>query len=304
MDNATLRAIVCTLAALVTLGCAAADHDAVRFPALYLDMDGTLLDSHHEPRPATLAALERYRRCGGQVGIATGRIFAQVQPHLAAIRPTLPLVLFNGAAVMSDSGALLLPARRLAEGVRERVRETCEALPGVLGLVAHDVVDTVVDRSSAALDAFLVLAAITPTHVDPTLVGDATEPPVKVMALVEPAAATAVRDTLADALGDTARVVVSSPRTVEVLGLGADKGSAIRAALATAHIDPMDVVTFGDSGNDVEMLSELAVGIAMDNCRPEACAAALLRTRSNDTDAIAELIERLLLRPSCPALDE
>jgi len=38
----------------------------------------------------------------------------------------------------------------------------------------------------------------------------------------------------------------------------------------------------------------------MGNCRAGACEAALLRAGGNDTDAIADVIRKVVLAPGCP----
>ena len=54
-----------------------------------------------------------------------------------------------------------------------------------------------------------------------------------------------------------------------------------------------EVVVFGDSGNDVEMLSYVPNSVAVENASPEAAAAARWHIGSVDDDAVPAAIEEL-----------
>ncbi len=111
---------------------------SVRYAVLYLDLDGTALDRHHEVRPATTAALAHYRACGGRVGIATGRNLWLVRRHLAAIGPDLPLVLRNGAAIRTPDGSAALEPGTPAMGSPDKARAIARVVRD-LGLTLADV---------------------------------------------------------------------------------------------------------------------------------------------------------------------
>ena len=61
-------------------------------------------------------------------------------------------------------------------------------------------------------------------------------------------------------------------------------------------IDPADVCAVGDNGNDVSMIANVGLGVAMANGMDEAKAVARVVTeRTNDEDGLADFIERVLL---------
>ena len=59
-------------------------------------------------------------------------------------------------------------------------------------------------------------------------------------------------------------------------------------------IDPSEVVAFGDSINDIEMLKVAGLGIAVENAREELKAVADFVTLSNDDDGVAMVIEKII----------
>jgi len=54
------------------------------------------------------------------------------------------------------------------------------------------------------------------------------------------------------------------------------------------------VIAFGDDVNDVRMLKEAGLGVAVANAAPEVLAAADRVTASNDEDGVALVLEELL----------
>lgn len=273
----------------------------IRFPAVYLDMDGTSLGPDGRVRPATVRALARYRACGGRVGVATGRVLAQVTPHLGDLRPDLPIILYNGAVTLSPDGARVLDEQKLPPPALRAALDATRELGGVEAVVLQRADATLLDRDATAYFAETVPGwDIGADAVDPDLYTRSGGDAVKLLVFVAPDRAVAVRDGITAAVGGRARAVISSGITVEVLAPGVNKARPIRAALEAAGIAPTDVLTVGDSGNDVEMLRDLGFGVAMGNCRPEACAAASARIGPHDTDAIAELLERAAMTPACP----
>ena len=271
----------------------------IRFSAIYVDMDGTSLDSHNRVRPATVKALERFRRCGGQVGVATGRVLDQVKPYLDQLKPDLPVVLFNGAVTMSPDGKRTIWVEKLSPAALKKTLEATRTIEGIDVVILQQDARTLYDREAKEFFASLHGWNIHPDAIDADLYKASGGDAIKLLIFVEPARAEEVRKYLTAAVGDSARVVVTGSITLEVVAPKVTKARPIRAVLHDYHLDKRDLVTFGDSGNDVEMLRDLGLGVAMGNCRPEACKAATARIGSHDTDAIAHFIETAILTPQC-----
>jgi hypothetical protein len=87
---------------------------------------------------------------------------------------------------------------------------------------------------------------------------------------------------------------ISKPMFLEVLNPAVDKGKAM-VELADYLGVPRDaVVAVGDSLNDIEMLHEAAVGVAVANARDEVKAAAdMVTERMAGQGAVAEVVGRL-----------
>jgi Cof subfamily protein (haloacid dehalogenase superfamily) len=294
----SLPPLILVLASLGAAACATTP--GVRFAAIYLDLDGTALNSKAEVPARTAEALERYRACGGHVGLASGRTYEQLERYVPDLRPDLPVVVFNGAASVSPDGKDVLFVQRLPEGVVRNTLAACKNLPGVIGVVIHEMTVTTIDRSTEELAKILREANITPTG---TIAPEAGPPltAVKLLVLAQPDSSESVAAAVSAAVGPAARVIVSGPKSIEVVAPGVDKALPVKAALERAGIDPADALLFGDSGNDVALVSSMGPGFAMANCRKETCEAALAIIKGNDTDAVANVIEKIAILPTCRA---
>ena len=89
-------------------------------------------------------------------------------------------------------------------------------------------------------------------------------------------------------------MTTSIPTNIEINSMGANKGAALRGLCAYLGIDPADTAAFGDGSNDIPMLREAGVGVAMANAEPEVKAAADVVTDSNNDAGVAKMIRKLI----------
>ena len=81
---------------------------------------------------------------------------------------------------------------------------------------------------------------------------------------------------------------------LEVIPKVINKGQGIRDICKVLGIDPDEVISFGDAANDIPMLQEAGMGVAMGNAAEAVKAAADMVTLSNNEDGIAAALEKLL----------
>ncbi len=280
----------------------------LRFPVVYSDLDGTALDPANRVRPETLAALEAFRRCGGRFGIATGRSSEGAEATRAALRPDLPFIVMNGALTLTPDAKTALAVRPLSAEAVRRFLGAAQGLDGIEGIVVGFSHRMVQDRALPMLDGYFgefdkrerkVCAAPACDFSRESL--PAEEQALKILVVSTRAKAETVRSRLEVALGGEALAYLASPEdaTIDIVPLRVNKGMAIAAALAPLGIAMADVLAFGDGDNDLEMLGQVGLGVAMGNGVPGAKAAALVIGGSHDTDAIARVLRRVAMTPAC-----
>lgn len=81
---------------------------------------------------------------------------------------------------------------------------------------------------------------------------------------------------------------------IEVNAGGVHKGAAILWLAKRLGIPREEVMAFGDGSNDIKLIEDAGIGVAMANAIPQALAAADVKARSNDEDGVARVIEEYL----------
>jgi hydroxymethylpyrimidine pyrophosphatase-like HAD family hydrolase len=86
----------------------------------------------------------------------------------------------------------------------------------------------------------------------------------------------------------------SSTHLLEVFTSDVNKWTMIERYCRRNEIDPQRVAAIGDGLNDVELVREAGLGIAMANAGPEVLAHADRVTDDHESDGVANAIERIL----------
>jgi len=137
------------------------------------------------------------------------------------------------------------------------------------------------------------------SRIDPSFTLSKDELPIILMFWTKRYKENNVKDLLDKKVGKMA-YILAGPESVSITARGVDKSTGIeQALLGTGLTLQNDVVTLGDSSNDVGMLEKALYGFAMGNCKKEACTAADAIIKSNDTNAISKLIEQLAISRLC-----
>jgi Cof subfamily protein (haloacid dehalogenase superfamily) len=98
-------------------------------------------------------------------------------------------------------------------------------------------------------------------------------------------------------LGDHLYWEISENEVLMVMNKDARKRNAINALAMRFGMSLSEVVAFGDDHNDVEMLRECGIGVAVANAIDEAKAIADFVCETNDDDGVARWIEKRILVP-------
>ena len=92
------------------------------------------------------------------------------------------------------------------------------------------------------------------------------------------------------------KVAVTSSRDdfLELMEPGVNKWNAVKAVAESYGIRPEEVMCIGDSNNDLSMIRNAGVGVAVANAKPSVQAAAKIVTASNDEDGVARAIQMVI----------
>jgi Cof subfamily protein (haloacid dehalogenase superfamily) len=264
------------------------------------DLDGTLLRSDGTVSEACRDALAAAEAAGLVVAFVTGRPPRWLHEVADATGHTGVAVGANGAVTYDLHTETVLASHPIEVGLLDQVtRLLREAIPEVtFGLeqgqsfghepgYRHDWdITPATDRSGRPLPRVTVAEL-------PELL---TDPAVKLLARGRGLPADEFMDQVEQLVGELVTVTRSgSSPLVEISAPGITKASGLAALAASRGIGQQDVAAVGDMTNDVPMLLWAGHSYAVANAHPVAKAAAgEVLAESNDEDAVARLIHRLL----------
>jgi Cof subfamily protein (haloacid dehalogenase superfamily) len=270
----------------------------MRYRLIAADVDGTLVDDRRKIPPAVREALAEARAGGCHLTLATGRMYASVLPFAEAVRTDVPLILYNGAALV-ERGTRRVTFRRCLPLVDARLALTLlKRFPLHVNLYAGE--GLYIEQVTPAATESMVKDGVQAEPVE-DLVAFLHEDPVKLLCIGEPVVLEAFRvaflvDRARRGLpGQPPHLVRSEPTYLEVLPPGVNKGVAL-AELARQLGIPLDqVVAFGDNLNDLEMLEVAGLGVAVGNAHPDLKASADLVAGTNNEGGMAAVIREVIL---------
>ncbi|MBF6592043.1 MAG: HAD family hydrolase [Ktedonobacterales bacterium] len=265
----------------------------MRYRLLALDVDGTLLDSAHRLRPRVAAAVRATQAAGILVTLATGKLLPSVRPLLATLGLAGPQITLNGAATIeSASGEPLRFCPLTPEDRRAVILAVREADPSIL--ISHFSLDAIyLDQQHPLLGIFAAYGEGPPIIV-PDLLAPDLPPAGKILLSGAPAQLAALRAAVAPHLGERVTITTTTPDFLEFFDPAAGKGRALAALRTRLGIARSAVIAIGDGENDLPLLREAGLAVAMANGAAVTRATAHHIAPSHDEEGVAIFLEALL----------
>ncbi len=275
-----------------------------KYDLLALDLDGTLLDSQHALPEVNRAALHRAHAAGLKIVLCTGRAFTETRPILELIGLDLDATVTVFGALVTDvpSGATLdrtpVPPDVARAATAWFQREGFPVLwltdpneAGDDGFVLagprrHPAVDQWIERSPCAVRNVDRIPADTPAPVRLSIIDES-----EVLEDVSVRLRAAFDGRL------THNVLHAPPyrlSLIEAFAPQVHKWYGVAKLCARWGLDPRRTLAIGDDVNDVDMLQQAGLGVAMGNAPPAVRAAADRVTATNDACGVARVLEEEL----------
>lgn len=258
------------------------------------DLDGTLLTSADVLAPSSVAAFAAIRKRGIVPVVATGRMYREALFAAKAIGADECFMGMNGAQTMDlRSNSVIYSHFMEPEAAREAVR-VLEEQDVFYQVYTHDSVYARQHWIDAIADVGLKEAYVRKfaASIAPFGALDALRV-VKVFAVCSDGEK---QTRLLQALQAVPSVtVVSSYKNYfEILPPGLNKGAALLRLCSHLGVSPDEVAAIGDSDNDIEMLTQAGVGIAMGNAFARLKGLADHIVPSNDEDGVAYALNAVI----------
>ncbi len=263
------------------------------------DLDDTLFqDDHSTISERNINALRAAQSAGIKICIASGRTRHLVEDALEKLPFADFLSTGNGAMTYDLKkkrviASNLIPAekaRKIISMINERKLQHEIYFEGNCFVDGHTSLDNYYNHIPKAYRDILRNAIITVDDLSEHIADRGVEK-ISIMYIPE-----GVKDEYLPklyALGDLS-TTSSVKDNLETNSIHANKGNAMKAICSYMGISPEEVMTFGDSGNDKEMLAASGYSYAMANAWEVAKAVAKHTTACNMDDGVAMVIEQYL----------
>jgi Cof subfamily protein (haloacid dehalogenase superfamily) len=251
------------------------------FDVIVLDLDGTLLRNDKTVSAKTLEALKNFEKMGKQIVIATAR-----PPRLAGF--TLPeelqrefMIFYNGAEIYHNKQKIyskyismesVNSIRKFLTDKNNECRVCFEInnrlysnfdVEGFFGKIEHELID---------LSIFELLTT-TKILIDTNSIDN--------IAVFE-----------SELPHDCTMIVTDNGSLGQIMAQGVNKLNALKEIIEKLGTSLDRVLFFGDDINDIELIKECGIGVAMGNAASEVKEAADYVTTSNEEDGIAVFLKK------------
>lgn len=274
---------------------------------LALDIDGTLLGPGSVLSDRTRAAVRAAGEAGWLVTLATGRRWGSTKPVADALGLQAPLITFNGALTRhSTTGEILRYSPLLPESIGPFVGTLVAR--GLQPVIYEDIrsgegfLTGPADFDSEAIQGWFASLA---DQFGPTITRLTHDD----LGRLDSAIRIVIYDTdervrwvdrLGEELGFSAHTIFYPVERYDALMAELTHPTSTKAhALAdlAAHygLTIAETIAVGDGPNDLEMIAEAGIGVAMGQAVPEIIERAALVIGDHANDGLAEFIERDLL---------
>ena len=266
----------------------------MKYKLITVDIDDTLLNTQKVITPGTKAALMKAQESGIKLAVCSGRLPYGVRPYAKA----LDIFSYGGYYMGFNGGAIL-------NSKDERISSTyldSKYIEPVYSVLRPTNITTMVHKG----DIIYADRKVNPyTHIEPDVIGlplnlvdDIAEfvdwDLHKLLLSGEPEELKKTEKLLLDKFGAELDIYLSAPWFLEVMPKGISKGIGLKKICEDMCITTDEVISFGDSFNDISMIKTAGMGVAMGNAEEELKAAADMITDDCDSDGIAKALEKLL----------
>ncbi|MBB3108437.1 hypothetical protein FHS18_000465 [Paenibacillus phyllosphaerae] len=241
-----------------------------------LDMDGTLLNDVQEISAENAKWIRKALDAGIKVCFATGRGFRSALPYAEQLKLDTPMITVNGGEIWSKPHVLhrrsLMPVSSI-----KRMHELAQRFPEVWYWAYT--VDGIYNK-----EKWITPADDYEAH-HWLKFGYYTEDDAARMSIYEEVASWGGME-----------ITNSSPWNWEMNPEGVSKASALRELCQVLGIEMSQVAAMGDSLNDIAMIQEAGLGVAVGNAQLAVKEAADAVIVKNTEHAVAHLLEHYVLK--------
>ena len=265
------------------------------YSAVFLDIDGTLLNSKHQVMPCTHNHLQHLHRQGVPIVLCSARPPEGVNLVAQQIGLRGPVACYNGGLIYDEHSTILRDVGIDIRLAMEFKRFVSERFPELVVSAYLYNVWLAEDLQHPMIKQEADISGCTPLKVSMEKAAAAASHIHKLLCMGESMRIRALQKELHKHFPQL-MALRSKSTYLEILPLESTKGSAAQVLLAHYGLGAERAVAFGDSDVDVDMLQYCGFGVAMGNAPRQVKEAADYVTASNDEEGVYIALNSLRLK--------
>ncbi|OCG21179.1 hypothetical protein A9G22_10150 [Gilliamella sp. App2-1] len=272
----------------------------MKYKAVAFDMDGTLLASNRLILPETVEMIKKISAKGVKVILVSGRHHSVIYPYYYQLKLSTPAICCNGSYVYNFEKKEAFAAKPMTKDQARMLLKLVNQY-GIHTLIYTDQMMTyeVLDDH---LEGFFKWVKSLPDFLQPEIQKvDSFEKVIDQAGAIFKFATSSHNIPALQQFSDTVDSLDvfscewSWSNRADVAVKGNTKGNGLTHWAEHEDINLSEIVAFGDSYNDISMLSSAGLGIAMGNADDEVKAKANYAIGDNNSPSIATELEKLFL---------
>ena len=236
----------------------------MRYKALALDMDGTLLNETGELEEQVINALRKAQASGVGIYLVSGRMHRAMYPFWKEIGLTTPIISYNGCKIMHPDSNNPLYEIGLSYEIAQEILAFAKERDLALNMYYSDCLYTLSDNEYSRMYSRINQV---PYKILPDDYSQVREAPTKALIIAtdgsKPERLASLEEEVKARFSGRVHVTTSSRMYIEFLPLGANKAAGLKKMNEIAGYSLADWVAVGDGMNDYEMLKECGVGLVV-----------------------------------------
>ncbi len=267
-----------------------------KYRLLALDLDGTLTNHQKQVSDINKLYIRRAQEAGVDIILASGRPVIGIENVARALD-----LYHTGGYILAYNGGQIIDCKTGKSLVERFIpmsyyHDICDVIHHFrafpltyndVGVICENDEDMYVKKEGYNNSV--------PVIKVPSLEAEVRKPVVKFMVVGEPSELAKAKIHLEQRFKGLLNIFFSEPYFMEVTPPGIEKASALAELIKILNVPREALMACGDGLNDIPMLEYAGFSVAMDNAYEETKKVADYIAPSNESDGVAEAIERFIL---------
>lgn len=271
-----------------------------RYDLIAFDMDGTLLDSHHQITQDSLDAIDAAVNAGKTVILSTGRSLSELKNYRQILKNVRYFICESGALLVDASTDQIIHSEQIAPSAVQEIIEIASPEKAMIYIASNGqnlaTRNYVMRMAEFCIGQYQDIFLQTGTMVDDVVASYNEEHfPVEKLNLFS--STPELREHFVQALSHLPLEMARAEDTsLELSPKNVSKGSGLLKLCEYLSLPVERTIAVGDSDNDMEILKTAGLSVAMDNARPHIKALSNIVVADNNHGGCAEAIYKYLLK--------